>query len=126
MIDFTPLVKDSPFAIYTCDTDGFITYYNPAAAVLWGKSPEIGKAFWWDCQKIFYPNGLPMPVDSSPMAMTLKKGLAYDNQEISIQRPDGTFRSLKVFSRPVFDVVGTLIGSHNTLLDLTKYNEQDI
>ncbi|HET8829253.1 MAG TPA: PAS domain S-box protein, partial [Pelobium sp.] len=125
MINFAPLVNDSPFAIYTCDKDGFITYYNSAAAILWGRSPKIGKELLVGTQKMFFPNGLPMPLDSCPMAMTLKQGVAYDNQQLSIQRADGTFKSLRVFSRPVFDEHGALIGSHNTLAEPTKDSEQD-
>lgn len=124
MIDFAPLIKDSPFAIYTCNEKGFITYYNSAASILWGRSPEIGKELLTGTQ-LFFPNGLPMPLESCPMAMTLKQGVAYDNQQLSIQRADGTFQTLRVFSRPVFDEQETLVGCHNTLLEPPKDNEQD-
>ncbi|WFT81306.1 PAS domain-containing protein [Methylobacterium sp. CB376] len=31
-------------AVYTTDAEGWLTYYNPAAAALWGYRPEIGRA----------------------------------------------------------------------------------
>ena len=31
-----------PAAVYMCDTNGFITYYNRHAAKLWGRSPQPG------------------------------------------------------------------------------------
>ncbi|HLT41538.1 MAG TPA: PAS domain-containing protein, partial [Sphingobacteriaceae bacterium] len=35
-----------PIAFYTCDADGYITFFNDAAVELWGRTPEIGKDLW--------------------------------------------------------------------------------
>lgn len=117
---FKELVESSPVAIYTCDSSGYLTFFNPAAAALWGHEPEIGKEFWGGFRKIYYPNGQPMPLDASPMALVLKEGKSSEDLEIIIERPDHNFRNLLVFSRPLLDEKGCITGTHNTLVDITR------
>jgi hypothetical protein len=44
--EFEPgaLLKVLPTAVYTTDAAGRITFYNEAAAALWGCRPELGKS----------------------------------------------------------------------------------
>jgi len=44
MITGTELLEALPVAIYTTDADGRITFYNRAAAELWGNHPELGQS----------------------------------------------------------------------------------
>ena len=46
MIRGTELLETLPVAVYTTDADGRITFYNRAAAELWGHHPEIGSSQW--------------------------------------------------------------------------------
>jgi PAS domain S-box-containing protein len=117
---FKELVNASPVAIYTCDQQGYITFFNQAAAALWGRQPEIGEDMWCGSWKIYYPSGTPMPPDQCPMARTLKEGKPFDGEEITIERPDHTFRNLLVFPRPMFNDRNIVIGAHNTLVDITE------
>ena len=43
---FRDIVAALPVAIYVSDAEGVITYYNEAAAQLWGRRPEPGEARW--------------------------------------------------------------------------------
>lgn len=118
--DFKQLVTGSPVAIYTCDRDGYVTFYNAAATRLWGRSPEIGVDLWCGSWKIYYPDGRPMPLDQCPMALTLKENLLFNGEEIVIERPDHTFLNLLVFPRPLLNDNGELIGAYNTLVDISN------
>ena len=69
-----------PIAIYTCDKDGYITSFNKAAVKLWGRTPETNKELWCGSWKIFKPNGQPLPLDTCPMARTLKEGIAIEGE----------------------------------------------
>lgn len=40
---YSNVLENLPAAVYTCDNDGYIKFYNKAAAKLWGREPEIGK-----------------------------------------------------------------------------------
>jgi PAS domain-containing protein len=43
---FRDLLNVLPAAIYTTDAAGRITYFNEAAAEMWGVRPELGTAEW--------------------------------------------------------------------------------
>ncbi len=117
---FVELFYTSPVAIYTCDQNGYITFYNRAATELWGRIPEIGKDLWCGSWKIYYPDGKPMPLDECPMALTLKQRKSFEGKEITIERPDHSVRNLLVFPRPIFDSQKELIGALNTLVDISE------
>lgn len=122
---FEQLVKSSPLAIYTCDPHGLVTFFNEAAVKLWGRTPKLSKDYWCGSWKIFYPDGRPMAVDECPMALTLKNGKSYAGEEIVIQRPDGSFRSLLVYPSPVFSDDHILLGAYNTLVDISEKKSSD-
>jgi PAS domain S-box-containing protein len=108
-----------PTAIYTTDAAGRITYYNEAAAHLWGCRPELGKSEWCGSWKIFTTDGVPMPHAECPMAVALKEARPVRGAEAVAQRPDGTFVPFRPFPTPLFDEDGRLTGAVNMLIDIT-------
>ncbi|RCH53910.1 histidine kinase [Mucilaginibacter hurinus] len=120
------LFENLPVAIYTCDKDGYITSYNRAAVRLWGREPEIGKDKWSGAWKLYYPDGMPMPIDECPMARAITQKKALEDEHIILQRPDGEKRNIASHPVPVFDDAGNLIGATNTYLDVTndKHDEK--
>ena len=125
-VDFQQVFDESPIAFYSCDTHGRIIYFNKAASLLWGRSPLLGKELWSGSWKLFYPDGTPLHSKDSPMASVLKTGQPQDEREIRIQRPDGSFRSLLVFPRPLFDKEGKLCGGSSTLVDITEQQKDQV
>ena len=113
------LVQALPAALYACDAEGRITLFNHAAAVLWGREPELNKDQWCGSWKTFTPDGEPMDVDQCPMAVTLREGRAVVGKEIVIERPDGTRRNVLPHPDPIFDASGKVIGAINMLMDVT-------
>jgi PAS domain S-box-containing protein len=114
-----------PIAIYTCDKDGYITSFNKAAVKLWGRTPETNKELWCGSWKIFKPNGQPLPLDTCPMARTLKEGIAIEGEEIIVLRPDGVKVNVLPYPVPVFDANGTITGAVNTLIDITEQRNSE-
>ena len=51
------LFKQFRSPVYTTDADGWLTYYNDAAADLWGYRPELGKTRWCGSWRIYTPDG---------------------------------------------------------------------
>ncbi|MDB5129900.1 PAS domain S-box protein [Mucilaginibacter sp.] len=119
------LFDNLPVAIYTCDKDGYITSFNNAAVKLWGRTPETNKELWCGSWKIFKPNGQPLPLDTCPMARTLKEGIAIEGEEIIIQRPDGALINVLPYPIPIFDANGTITGAVNTLIDITEQRNSE-
>jgi len=115
------LIHGLPAAIYTTDKEGYITLYNEAAVELWGRRPEIGKEMWCGSWKIYQPDGItPVSLDSCPMGIALKEGRKVNDQEIIIERPDGTRRNVMPHPEPIFDKKGNIVGAVNMLLDITE------
>ncbi len=116
---FDHMVTASPVAVYSCDKDGYINFFNDAAVELWGRAPEAGKDQWCGSWKIFSPDGKPMEIDKFPLAVYLKEGKAIKGEEIIIERPDNTFRTLRVFPCPIIENE-EVVGAYNTLVDVTQ------
>jgi PAS domain-containing protein len=54
------LIQALPAAIYTTDAAGHITFYNEAAAELWGCRPELGKSEFCGSWTLYWPDGTPI------------------------------------------------------------------
>ncbi len=65
-----------PAPLYVTDVNGWLTYYNEAAAVLWGRRPEIGKDRWCGSWRIYQLDGTRLPHDQCGMAVVLTEGRA--------------------------------------------------
>ena len=84
------LIQALPAAIYTTDAAGRITFFNEAAAELWGRRPEIGTSEFCGSWKLYWPDGRPLPHGECPMALALKEQRAIRGMEAVAERPDGT------------------------------------
>ena len=116
---FRKIVDELPAAIYTTDAKGYITYFNEAAAALWGHRPELGKSEWCGSWKLFWPDGSVLPHGECPMAMAINQKQPNRGMEAVAERPDGTRVPFIPYPTPLFDADGALIGAVNMLLDIT-------
>ncbi|MGK9171451.1 PAS domain S-box protein [Inquilinus limosus] len=114
------LLQALPAAIYTTDAEGRITFYNEAAAELWGCRPELGKSEFCGSWKLYRPDGTPLPHDQCPMALALKQGTAIRGMEAVAERPDGSRVPFIPYPTPLFDASGHLVGAVNMLVDITE------
>ena len=117
---FRELVNALPAAVYTTDPSGRITYYNEAAAALWGCRPDLGTSDWCGSWKLFWPDGRIMPHDQCPMATAVKKQQAIRGLEAVAERPDGTRVPFLPFPTPIFNASGVFVGAVNMLVDITE------
>jgi PAS domain S-box-containing protein len=115
-----------PVAIYTTDAAGKITYYNPAAADLAGRRPIPGTDEWCVTWRLYRLDGTPLPHDECPMAVTLRKGLPVQGQEVIAERPDGTRTHVMPHPTPLFDNAGRLVGAVNLLMDITSQKRLEV
>jgi PAS domain S-box-containing protein len=114
------LLDALPVAVCTTDAEGRITYYNEAAAELWGCRPEIGSNRWCGAWRLYWPDGRPLPHDECPMALALKHGEPIRGVEAIAERPDGTRVRFLPFPTPLRDASGNLTGAINLLMDLAE------
>lgn len=113
------LIQHLPAAIYVTDEIGRITFFNEAAASLWGCRPELGKSEFCGSWKLYRPDGTPLPHDQCPMAIALREKRAIKGAHAVAERPDGTRVPLLAYPAPLFNTAGVLVGAINMLVEIT-------
>ncbi len=109
-----------PAALYVTDAAGRITYFNEAAASLWGTRPKLNSDQWCGSWRLYWPDGTPLAHDECPMAIALKEGKPNRGREAIAERPDGTRVPFMAFPTPFHDYTGTLVGAVNVLVDMSE------
>jgi PAS domain S-box-containing protein len=109
-----------PSAVYITDSEGLLTYYNPAATKLSGRIPQLGVDQWCVTWKIFLEDGTPLPHDQCPMAVALKGGEITEGIECLAERPDGTRFWFTPYPAVLRDGDGRITGGINLLVDITS------
>jgi len=117
---FRELLEALPAAVYTTDAQGRITYYNDAAAAMWGHRPPLGTSEWCGSWKLFWADGTPLPHDQCPMAIALKEDRPVRGMEAIAERPDGSRVSFLPYPTPLHDDAGRLVGAVNMLVDISE------
>jgi len=122
---FRDMIDALPAAIYTTDADGRLTHCNPASVELAGRLPEVGTEHWCVSWKLYRPDGTPLPHDKCPMAVALKEGRPVMDEEIIVERPDGTRAWIVPYPTPLRDAEGKIIGGINMLIDVTERKQAE-
>jgi signal transduction histidine kinase len=115
------LLKNVPVAVYTCNQEGLIEYYNPKAVEMWGRATVLRDTMHKYCGSfaLYHTDGTPMPFEESVMAQVIRTGIPQRNQEVVIERPDGTRVTALVNVAPLRNERGEPIGAVNCLLDIS-------
>lgn len=119
-----------PGAVYVCDMDGVIVWYNRRAAEIWGRSPRIGDRTEKFCGslRLFLPDGSPLAHHETPTARVLESGEPVRDKEAVIEQPDGTRAVVLLNTEPLRDAAGRQIGAVTCFVDITgrRRAEQDL
>jgi PAS domain S-box-containing protein len=115
------LIEQLPVAIYRCDKQGRIVWYNARAVALWGRTPRTGDdvdgfcdAHWLDRQQI--------SPDERPMSAVLKTGISIHGIEGMVERPDGSRIWTMAHIEPVKDESGSIVGAVNCFQETTAFH----
>jgi PAS domain S-box-containing protein len=114
-----------PAAIYMTDADGRITYFNEAAATMWGCRPKLNTDLWCGSWRLYWPDGTPMPHDACPMAIALKERRPVRGGQAIAERPDGSRVPFMAFPTPLRDASGAFVGAVNMLIDLSDHQRAE-
>jgi PAS domain S-box-containing protein len=123
------LVEILPAAVYVCDREAVIVAFNQRATELWGRTPTLGQTDEKFCgaHRLFRPDGTYLPHQETPMEWVLRTGQAACDEEVIIERPDGSRVTVLVNIAPLFDEDDVQIGAVNCFQDLSaqKRSEQE-
>jgi PAS domain S-box-containing protein len=113
------LFENSPIAAYATDAQGRLIYFNSAAAKLAGRMPQLGTDQWSVAWKLYYPDGLRLPPEKCPLALSLSCGQSVGGGEYIAERPDGSRFWFTPFPTILRDLSGQIAGAINVLIDIT-------
>jgi PAS domain S-box-containing protein len=116
------LFEQLPFAVYVCDRTGLVLRYNRRAGELWGRSPKLRDPDERFCgsYRMFRPDGSLLPHHECPMADVLRTGVSVREQEVHIERPDGSRGIALVDIEAIKDGDGNIVGAVNCFQDITE------
>ena len=116
-----------PAAVYSCDQDGRITFFNRRAAEIWGREPKLNDSEERYCGsfRVLRPDGSQIPHSQGPMAIAVKTGKPARNEEAMIERPDGSRIILRVNIDPLYEINGRLCGAINVFEDVTDLKQAE-
>ncbi len=117
------LIELLPMAAYAIKApDGVIAWYNSRAAEMWGRAPVIGDTDERFCgaHRLYHPDGTYMEHCDTPVALALRSGISVHEQEVVIERPDGSRVTVSVHIDPIRDKDGTIVGVVNFFHDITQ------
>jgi len=115
-------IEKLPLAIYACDRQGRILWFNARAAELWGRKPKVGDDSEKYCGSYkLYFQGREITREETPMATVLRTGIPVRGAEGKVERPDGSAIWAMVHIEPVEDEDGNVIGAINCFHDVTNH-----
>jgi PAS domain S-box-containing protein len=111
--------------LYTIDTEGRVTYVNPAAEAMlgWASDELVGKKIH-DITHYKYPDGRPFPSAECPGLQVLQKGAELREHEDAFIRKDGSFFPV-VFSASPMKIQGAIVGVVVGFRDDTKRRQAE-
>lgn len=119
----TQLIELFPMAAYAVRApDGVIVWYNSRAAKLWGRvpAPNDTDELFCGAYKLYYPDGRHMAHCDTPVAVALETGSSIHEQDVVIEKPDGSRVTVSVNIDPLRDQDGAIVGVVNFFHDTTE------
>src|SRR5580700_8854781 len=119
----TSLIELFPMAAYAVRApDGVIAWFNSRAAELWGRVPAVGDTDERFCgaYKLFHADGTHMAHCDTPVALALRTGASVHEEEVVIEKPDGSRVSVSVHIDPIRDKDDAIVGVVNFFYDLNE------
>ncbi|MEX6689806.1 ATP-binding protein [Danxiaibacter flavus] len=121
------LLSLMPAAVYTCDAEGRITFFNRRAAELWGREPKLNdvQEKFSGSFRMWSQDGILLMHESCPMADAILEGRTVRDLELVVEQPSGLRLVVNVNIDPLFDANGKLIGAINVFTDITERKQAE-
>jgi PAS domain S-box-containing protein len=114
------LFAAAPMAVFVCDRNAVIQYYNSRAVELWGREPARGIEQHCGSVKLWLPDGTHLPHGQSPIVEVLHSGIPAFNVEVFVERPDGTRLPVLANFAALKSAQGEITGAVTSFTDITE------
>jgi PAS domain S-box-containing protein len=117
-----------PVGVYSCDASGVIQNFNRTIAELWGREPALGDTGERFCGsfRMIRPDNSVLPHEQCPMAEVLSGKISEArDEEVTIERPDGSQVTVVVNIRPLKNERGDVTGAINCAYDITARKQSE-
>jgi signal transduction histidine kinase len=116
------LVSAMPAAVYACDSDGVITFYNHRAVDIWGRTPDLDDPPWasLDSRRIYGMDGNVVRPEAMPLREVLSTGVPIVNRELILERSDFSRINVLANITPLRDSSGAITGAVSIFQDITE------
>jgi PAS domain S-box-containing protein len=112
-------IEKLPMAVYACDMQGRIVWFNARAVALWGRKPQANDDVEGFCETCRF-EGPRIISEEGPMSAVLKTGVSIHGMEGVVERPDGSRIWTVAHIEPVKDENGRIIGAINCFHDTNE------
>jgi PAS domain S-box-containing protein len=122
------LIELLPLAAYAVRApDGVIAWFNSRAAELWGRVPVVGDTDERFCggHKLYRVDGTYMAHCDTPLALALETGASVHEEEVIIERPNGSRVTVLVHIDPIRDKEGAIVGVVNFFHDVSERKQAE-
>ena len=109
-----------PVAVCICDLEGRIVQYNSRAVEIWGRTPKPGETHeaFTAHAKFYSSEGQRLP--ESRVSQVLKTGKAVRNEEVVVDKADGSRVAVLIDIDPLLDARGEMFGLVTCFQDITE------
>ena len=113
-------IEKLPLAIYACDAQGRVLWFNSRAVEIWGRPPRVADDSERFCgsHRVYF-NGRRISRHETPVANVLATGTPLRGVERQMERPDGSRVWTTAHVEPVKDEQGRVIGAINCFHETT-------
>ena len=103
-----------PAAVYACDAEGRISYYNRQAVILAGREPQMREPAWsflGSQGPVFEADGSSPSSEDEPLSTVLATGVPVLNRELVLALPNSSPIDVLVSIAPLLDSAGSVCGA---------------
>ncbi len=105
-------IEKIPVAIYACDLQGRIVWFNARAVALWGRIPRPDDDIESFCEAYWFEGRWIAPAER-PLSDVLATGISLQGIKCLIARPDGSRMWTSAHIEPVKEENGRIVGAIN-------------
>jgi PAS domain S-box-containing protein len=109
-----------PIATCICDLSGRILQYNRLAVDIWGRAPQPGETHEQFTARSRFFSSEGRQLQRSRVSDALQTGQSIRDEEITVERPDGSRIAVLLNFDPLFDTQGKRWGIVCCLQDITE------